>query len=542
MSIRAHRLSAGLCWLALSLPGCTSTTHNHYSTQKDDGDGEESEPSPDDDEEDDEEEEDSGGDDGAPVEDADGDGVTAAEGDCDDGDPSISPELADATVDGTDQDCDGLDGPDADGDGVADADAGGTDCDDRDATVYPGAEDVPGDGVDQDCDGVLAGESDESTRLLAEVVLDSSLYCGAGAYVLTAWDWDGDGWTDMVVTDGAYSRGHILHNTGDWVLGWTSPTTYTGPSTSVGPSANFNAQSYRDAAHATADWDLDGQEELVLVGNYMHAHAWQSGLFRELDSLDEIAIVNGPGSAYELDQKMSVIPYDWDGSPPLELIVGSLYNISVYSYDGTTATPLLEDWNRLGVSALAAGDFDGDGFDEFLLGTSDNGYDGGSYLQLMNLDGGTVLSSVWGNTDGIDRVSDLQTADMNGDGALDFLAVGRSGAWLYLNDGAGSFELAWISPEASQFASSALADLNGDGHVDILLPSDLRRFSAFLNDGSASFTDVNHEYLGQGRAVAAGDIDGDGVLDITFTNFEYDTVTPTGRNTCTISSVALVGL
>ena len=39
----------------------------------------------------------------------------------------------------------------------------------------------------------------------------------------------------------------------------------------------------------------------MLVGNYMHAHAWQSGLFRELDSLDEIAIVNGPGSAYELD-------------------------------------------------------------------------------------------------------------------------------------------------------------------------------------------------------------------------------------------------
>ncbi|HCH63979.1 MAG TPA: hypothetical protein DFR83_14330, partial [Deltaproteobacteria bacterium] len=46
---------------------------------------------------------------------------------------------------------------------------------------------------------------------------------------------------------------------------------------------------------------------------------------------------------------------------------------------------------------------------------------------------------------------------------------------------------------------------------------------------------------GQGRAVATGDIDGDGIDDVTFTHFEYDTVTPTGRNTCTISSVAIGG-
>ena len=87
--------------------------------------------------------------------------------------------------------------------------------------------------------------------------------------------------------------------------------------------------------------------------------------------------------------------------------------------------------------------------------------------------------------------------------------------------------------------SSALADVNGDGHIDIVLPSELRRFSVFLNDGSANFTDVNHGYLGQGRAVATGDIDGDGIDDVTFANFEYNTVTATGRNTCTVTSVAV---
>jgi len=530
-------------WLLLvAAPGCTTITHNHYSG-KDDATTDATTDGATDEEEEDTDADTGmgGGDDGTPTDDADGDGVTASDGDCDDSDPSISPELADSTVDGTDQDCDGVDGPDGDGDGVADAAAGGTDCDDTDPTVFPGAEDTPGDGVDQDCDGVLAGEGSGTTRLLAEIVLDSTLYCRAGPYALTAWDWDGDGANDMVVSDGNYARAHILHNLGDWVLGWTSPSVYYGPSGSPGAWADFSRSAYYDLGHAVGDWDEDGQEELLLVGYYLHAHAWQGGLFRSTGTLDSIYRVYGPGSSSEGHQKMAVKSFDWDGQPPSELLVGSHYNFSLYRYDGSEALAIFEEWGRLGVAAFAVADFDGDGLDEFLMGTSENSYADGAYLHLMNVDGGETPVSIWSDTEGNGRVSEIEVGDMDGDGDVDFLAVGEVGAWLYLNDGTGQFELAWIAPEASHFVSAALADLNGDGHLDILLPSDLRRFSAFLNDGSASFTDVNHGYLGQGRAVAAGDIDGDGVDDITFTNFQYDTVTPTGRNTCTISSVALDG-
>jgi hypothetical protein len=105
--------------------------------------------------------------------DADGDGVVAAGylgvgggtavalGDCDDTDPTVSPNAGEVCGDGVDQDCRGDDDYDCDRDGyVADAvsalsDLPAGDCDDGDPLVNPGAEDPPYDGVDSACDGDL---------------------------------------------------------------------------------------------------------------------------------------------------------------------------------------------------------------------------------------------------------------------------------------------------------------------------------------------------------------------------------------------------
>ena len=90
------------------------------------------------------------------VHDFDGDGTTAADGDCNPIDPSIHPGATDTWYDGIDSDCAGNDDYDADSDGF-DSDAyGGADCNDADASVHPGATDIPGDGIDQDCNGTDA--------------------------------------------------------------------------------------------------------------------------------------------------------------------------------------------------------------------------------------------------------------------------------------------------------------------------------------------------------------------------------------------------
>lgn len=94
--------------------------------------------------------------------DADGDGYSPVDGDCDDDNAQVHPGAEDVACTGEDRNCDGFAGssigPDEDGDGHGAC----LDCDDTNPAVHPSAPEACDGILDNDCDGLPdAGEADQ---------------------------------------------------------------------------------------------------------------------------------------------------------------------------------------------------------------------------------------------------------------------------------------------------------------------------------------------------------------------------------------------
>lgn len=115
---------------------------------------------------------------------------------------------------------------------------------------------------------------------------------------------------------------------------------------------------------------------------------------------------------------------------------------------------------------------------------------------------------------------DVALADMNGDGHLDaILALENLPNRLYLNDGTGKFN--WkkgVFSEASHDTEHLrIGDFDKDGFLDVIfVAEDDRNHEFYLGNGNGTFRNVSERLPARSEAngLDIGDVNGDGLLDI----------------------------
>ena len=427
-------------------------------------------------------------------EDGDGDGYTVVMGDCDDADATINPGADEVWYDGVDQDCDGGDDDDADFDGFST-----DDCDDTDPAVNPAAEEVWYDGVDQDCDGRSDNDADGDT-----------------------WD-DGEDCDDTnadIRPDAVEVCGDGIDNNCDGeVTGcgiWQDQSVSVADATLFGDAGGDRLGQGDPGAASLGDIDGDGNPDIAV-----------SAIF-------ESSVESRQGAVYIVS-----------GAPSGTDNIGNVASVKLTGDDAN-------DW--AGYAVVGAGDLDGDGVPDLVIGaTRDDtgGADAGITFVLHGpVDTDATIAAradaaYTGEAAGDISGEAAWTGDFNGDGLADLLIGaqyndGRRGA-AYLVFGPASAggslasaDLTLRGIDTDDEASSSLSgvgDTDGDGFDDLVVAARNADDSAgeayFVlgggRTGALDLAEADTTYQGEapedevgfGVSVSgAGDVNGDGYADV----------------------------
>jgi len=291
------------------------------------------------------------------------------------------------------------------------------------------------------------------------------------------------------------------------------------------PFAHITAIDIPDDVHSTRsialeDVDLDGDIDIV-AGNWGHANRF----YLNDGSTDPLSFT-GINVSDNANNTESIALTDVDGDGHIDVVSGNRDQVNrLYLNDGST-DPLSFTGNYISSDthstwSIASGDVNGDGHIDIVAGNWNQV--NRLYLNDGNTDPFTAAGlPISGDTY---TTRSIALADINGDGRIDVI----TGNWniqpnlLYLNDGdTDPFSAAGlpISGDAHSTFSIAMADVNSDGHIDVVAgntggnPNRL-----YLNNGSnnpfdgVSGKDISDD-LDHTQSIALVDINGDGHKDV----------------------------
>jgi hypothetical protein len=300
----------------------------------------------------------------------------------------------------------------------------------------------------------------------------ADLPSGGIPYDVAVGDLNGDSRPDFVVAD-AQSASSVCLNDGTWSFTCGD----------IGPGS-----SYKATATALADVDDDGDLDVVLAYT----------LENRLCLNDGIASFTCDVVGTETNSTYGVAVGDFDGVLGPDLVFANdLDGNRVCLNDGTGGFSCADvSADRWATYDVAVGDLDGVNGPDLVFQNQDRinpGVDPGASVCLNNGAGSFACT----DDSSIENSTGVALADLDGINGLDAVFSRKSYSdplvsAACLNDGTGTFSCHYVGSAVTDkhFSNDvALADINGDGHVDAVFANDeMESDHACLNDGTGSFT------------------------------------------------------
>ena len=172
---------------------------------------------------------------------------------------------------------------------------------------------------------------------------------------------------------------------------------------------------------------------------------------------------------------------------------------------------------------VVVADFNGDG--KLDLAVANFGSEGNSVSILLGNGDGTFRPHVDYAVGG--QPYGLAAADLNGDGKIDLIAANTPGVSVLLGNGDGTFQpFKFYGDAGEQTFAVALGDFNHDGILDVVTANvDVNSVSLLLGNGDGTFQPHVDFPVGNGAfGLTVADFNGDGNLDLAVSNGNVNSV------------------
>jgi hypothetical protein len=343
-------------------------------------------------------------------------------------------------------------------------------------------------------------------------------------------DFNGDGFADIMVADREYSV-VFLKGYGDGTF--RAALNYYSPVPVSTYAAGFTV--------ASGDFNGDGYPDFVL-GNCCNSTMGVTVFLSRPDGSLQPGVnyVNSSVSNSDL-RYVAVADVNKDGKLDIVVEDDANGNVQIFSGAGdgtfTTGSTFASDTQGGYPEGLITGDFNGDGFQDIAVANTN---DGGEDVAILLNDGtGNFLAPVTYSLSNSFYTLQMAVADLNGDGKLDLIVPLSSGqdVAILLGNGDGTFqaEADLAMPGAYPFGAT-VADFNGDGKADLAVSLGEWQSAGIvvaLGNGDGTFqtpvlfpSTLQDQFYDSPYTsyIQAVDIDGDGKQDLVYTNAEYGTV------------------